>query len=173
MDTVKLLAVVEIPRDIRIRCQSSECTHPVFRHIHLVHINNALRIYGAGCFKKQFDGQPAASSTPKFTSPNGRHLTYEEQQLLAENATLLIQKFESECQTESDKQTAMYSSNPPAAQAINFSSQAATFENHVCQHISVIHAMQMIRTRYGVDPTLPGWSGLVLTEMEKYNRKLT
>ena len=168
MSTAQLLAIVEVPRDDRVRCQSAGCNHPVFRRIHVVRENSVVRVYGSKCFKKLFVGLPVVSSMPQYTSSDGRHLTEEERQLLIENTERLIQQFESEHQSELACQAALVAARPsPAQTAPPLPSKPSVVEGSVVRQISEAQAKQIVRSKYGVDPELPGWRGFVLTEMER------
>jgi len=172
MSAAKLLAVVEVPRDDRVRCQSAGCNHPVFRRIHVVRENSIIRVYGSECFKKLFDGLPVASSMPQYTSTDGRHLTEEERRLLIENTERLIQQFESEYQAELARKAALIAARPAPAQtmpSLPIPPQPTTVASPAIQHVSEAQAKQIVRSKYGVDPELPGWRGLVLAEMERIN----
>lgn len=170
MTNAQLLAVVEVPSENRVRCQSPGCNHPVFRRIHVVRENSAVRVYGSECFKKLFVGLPVASSMPQYTSSDGRHLTEEERQLLIENTERLIQQFESEYQAELARKAALalprqasVPTPPPPPKPTVVSSPSA-------QQVSEAQAKQIVRSKHGVDPELPGWRGLVLAEMERIKR---
>lgn len=168
MTDAKLLAIVEVPREDRVRCQSIGCNHPVFRRIHVVRENFSVRVYGSECFKKLFVGQSVAASMPQYTSSDGRHLTEEERQLLIENTERLIQQFESEYQAELARKTALDAVRPVLANAIDqLPLQPAAVANPAVHRISEAQAKQIVRTKYNVDPDLPGWRGLVLAEMER------
>ena len=170
MSDAKLLAVVEVPRNDRVRCQSTGCNHPVFRRIHVVRENSAIRVYGSECFKKLFVGFPVASSTPQYTSSDGRHLTDEERKLLIENTERLIQQFESEYQAELARKTELEATHPAPALKSSLPlspQQPTTVARPVVRHVSEAQAKQIVRAKYNVDPDLPGWRGLVLAEMER------
>ncbi len=161
MTDAKLLAIVEVPSENRVRCQSVGCNHPVFRRIHVVRENSVVRVYGSECFKKLFVGHSVATSTPQYTSSDGRHLTEEERQLLIENTERLIQRFESEHQAELARKAALNAARPiPPQPTTAVASPAA-------HRISEAQAKQIVRAKYNVNPDLPGWRGLVLAEMER------
>lgn len=170
MSDAKLLAVVEVPRDDRVRCQSTGCNHPVFRRIHVVRENSTIRVYGSECFKKLFVGFPVVSSTPQYTSSDGRHLTDEERQLLIENTERLIQQFETEYQAELTRKAELEAARPAPAPkpSLPFPTQQPTsVEQPVARYVSEAQAKQIVRAKYNVDPELPGWRGLVLGEMKR------
>lgn len=170
MTDAKLLAIVEVPSADRVRCQSAGCNHPVFRRIHVVRENSAVRVYGSECFKKLFVGHSVATSTPQYTSSDGRHLTEEERLLLIENTERLIQRFESEHQAELARRAALEAARPVPAQTIPpvpFPPQADLVASPAAHRISEAQAKQIVRAKYNVDPDLPGWRGLVLAEMAR------
>lgn len=171
MSDAKLLAVVEVPSEDRVRCQSTGCNHPVFRRIHVVRENSVVRVYGSECFKKLFIGLPVASSIPQYTSSDGRHLTEEERQLLIENTERLIQQFESEYQAELAHKAALEAARPAPTQTNPLPLQPTTAARPAVLHISEAQAKQIVRTKYNVDPELPGWRGLVLAEMKRIDHE--
>lgn len=172
MSAAQLLAVVEVPRDDRVRCQSVGCKHSVFRRIHVVRENSVIRVYGSECFKKLFVGLTVASSTPQYSSSEGRHLTDEERQLLVENTERLIQEFESQYQADLARKTAFVAVPPATARPTSTAPvKPATFISPATRQAAESQAKQIIRSTYGVNPDLPGWSGLVLIEMERILRQ--
>lgn len=178
MSAAQLLAIVEVPRDERVRCQSVGCNHPVFRRIHVVRENDVIRVYGSECFKKLFVGLPVASATPRYTSSEGRHLTDAERQLLIENTERLIQQFESEYQADLARKTTVaataavaaipaVAAPPTPAEPV----KPAPLVSPAARHAAELQAKQIIHSKYGVNPDLPGWRGLVLMEMERLLRE--
>lgn len=172
MSAAQLLAVVEVPRDDRVRCQAADCNHSVFLRIHVVRENSVVYVYGSECFKKLFVGLPVASSTPRYSSSEGRHLTEEERRLLIENTGRLIQQFESEYQAELACKAALVAVRPTSAQTTPSPSpptrtQPATEVSAAARQAAEAQAKQIVRSKYDVNPELPGWRGLVLTEMER------
>jgi hypothetical protein len=171
MTAAQLLAVVEVPRDDRVRCQSAGCNHPVFRRIHVVRENSVVRVYGSECFKKLFVGLPVASSMPHYTSSEGRHLTDEERQLLIENTERLVQQFEAEYQAELARKAALVAIQTTRIQttpALPTPSRSATIS--AARQAAEAQAKEAVRSKYGVDPDMPGWRGLVIAEMERILR---
>jgi hypothetical protein len=177
MNSAQLLAVVEVPHDDRVRCQAAGCNHPVFRRIHVVRENSLVHVYGSECFKKLFLGLPVASSTPKYTSSEGRQLTEEERQLLIENTERLIQQFEAEYQAELARKATLTAIRHTPASAPAMPAAAAPIQqvarkpagitDTALRHAAETQAKRIVRLKYGVDPELPGWRGLVIAEMER------
>ena len=116
-----------------------------------------------------FTNLPVASAIPKYSSSEGRHLTDEERQLLVENTRRLVEQFEAEYQVELERVAALRAARKPEA--------AATLPPHIeaLRHppppsaeerrLAEARAKEVVRKKYGVDPELPGWRGLVLVEM--------
>jgi hypothetical protein len=167
MSDAILLAVVEVPSEDRVRCQSIGCNHPVFRRIHVVRENSVVRVYRSECFKKLFIGRPVASSTPQYTSSDGRRLTEAERQLLIENTERLIQKLETEYQQELNRKAALEAACSAPEQTQSLPLQLNSVARAAAQHISEAQAKQIVRAKYNVDPESPGWRGLVLAEMKR------
>lgn len=182
MSTANLLAVVEVRRGDRVRCQAVGCNHSVFRRIHVVHESSAIHVYGSECFKKIFAGQSVVSSKPRYSSSDGRPLTDEERQLLVENTERLIERFESQYQVELRRQAEFASVNAvpmksaqrePSTEtpASSLPPKPATLVNASVRQAAEVKAKQIVRSTYDVDPDLPGWRGLVLIEMKRILRE--
>lgn len=172
MTGAQLLAVVEVPREDRVRCQASGCNHVVFRRIHVVRENSVVSVYGSECFKKLFAGAPVSFSSPYYTSSEGRQLTDEERRLLVENTARLIQQFEAEHQAELARKSAV---------AARLSTTTAELTQSAAPHVAAVssaarqaaeeQAKQIIRAKYGINPELLGWQGLVQIETERILRE--
>lgn len=168
MSATQLLAVVEVPRDVRVRCQAAGCHHPVFRRIHVVREGAAVHVYGSECFKRLFESSPVGSSTPRYTSSDGRHLTQEERQLLIENTERLIQQFEDEYQAELTRKAELAATiRSPVMPAAPPAQPPPPPISAAARQAAEAEARQIVRARYGVDPELAGWRGLVLAEVRR------
>jgi hypothetical protein len=179
MSAPELLAIVEVPRDERVRCQAAGCNHPVFRRIHVVREGAAVSVYGSECFKRLFVGLPVGSSSPRYGTSEGRSLTDEERQLLIENTERLIQQFEAEYQAEVAREAALAAKRdaerrqapPPPSQLQAWPQFRAPRPaprprpSADERRLAEAQAKQIVRAKYNVDPELPGWHGLVLEEM--------
>ncbi|MBI3376011.1 MAG: hypothetical protein HY017_30195 [Betaproteobacteria bacterium] len=108
---------------------------------------------------------------PRYTSSEGRHLTEEERQLLIENTERLVQQFEAEYQAELARKPALVAVRSTPTQTTPSPPQPAAFVSADARHEAEKHAKQIVRSKYGVDPELPGWRGLVLMEMERLLRE--
>ena len=165
----ELLAIVEVPRDERVRCQSPGCNHPVFRRIHVVREGETISVLGSECFSRMFTALPVAAASPKYSSSEGRHLTDEERHLLIENTRHLIERFEAEYQAEIERLAALEAARKKVASApVQPKREAPRLppqENAEEERVAEVQAKDNVRKKYGVDPELPGWRGLVLAEM--------
>lgn len=169
MSTPELLAIVEVPRDERVRCQAPGCNHPVFRRIHVVREGEIVSVLGSECFKRLFTTLPVASATPKYSSSEGRHLTDEERRLLVENTRRLVEQFEAEYQAELERVAALKAARKQVAPAPlsprHESPRPPPPPNSEERRMAEAQAKEIVREKYGVDPELPGWRGLVLAEI--------
>jgi len=172
MTAAQLLAVVEVPRDARVRCLATGCNHPVYRRIHVVREDSAIRVYGSECFKRLFAGQPISSATPRYTSSEGRELTDEERRLLMVNTERLIQQLESRYQAELARKAVSLAALPvPAASAQSVPPKPVARVSPAARQAAELQAKQIVGSTHGVNPDLPGWRGLVLIEMERILRE--
>jgi hypothetical protein len=154
-----------VPRDDRVRCQADGCNHPVFRRIHLVRENTVIRVYGSECFKRLFTGESVSSSTPRYTTSDGRELTEVERQLLIENTERLVRQFEEAYQADARRRAALVSPLPPRPEST--SPPTARVITPAMRAAAEAKAKQIVRAKYGVNPELPGWYGLVMYEMRR------
>lgn len=94
----RLLAVVSIEKEDRIRCQHQGCNHPVFVAIHVVLDDSKLKVIGSTCFKQGYpDLHSKAELTDRF-GEKGRKLTAEELEMLKRNTQQLVAQLEVEYQ---------------------------------------------------------------------------
>ena len=169
------LAIVEVPRDERVRCQSPGCNHPVFRRIHVVREGETVSVLGSECFSRIFKALPVAAASPKYSSSDGRHLTDEERHLLIENTRHLIERFEAEYQAEIQRLAALEAARKQVASAPvhpqHEPQRPPPQPNPEEERMVELQAKENVRKRYGIDPGLPGWRGLVLAEMRTLLRR--
>ena len=169
MSSAQLLAIVEVAHDDRVRCQAVGCNHSVFRRVHVVREDSGIHVYGSECFKKLFVGLPTASSVPSYTSAEGRRLTDAERQLLIENTERLIQMLEAEYEAELARKAALAAERvtPPPIKAPAPPPQSQSIVTPAARAAAEAQAKANVRSKYGVNPELPGWRGLVLYEMKR------
>ena len=175
MHAPELLAIVEVPRGERVRCQAPGCNHPVFRRIHVVREDETVAVLGSECFKHTFKALPVAAASPKYSSSEGRHLTDEERHLLIENTRHLIKRFEAEYQAERERLAALEAARIQVASAPVQPHHEATRlppkPSQEEERMTEAQAKENVRKKYGVDPELPGWRGLVLAEIRTLLRQ--
>lgn len=171
MTSPQLLAIVEVPREDRVRCHAPDCNHVVYRRIHVVREDSIISVYGSECFKKLFEGAPVSSSLPYYTSSEGRQLSKEERQMLLENTARLIERFETEYQAELASKTATSRLAPPETPATHTAKAPVAIVNSAMRQAAIAQAKQLIRSQYGVNPELPGWYGLVQSEANRILRE--
>lgn len=168
-----LLAVVEVEKADRVVCQAQGCGHGVYRRIHVVrHEGGALGVYGADCFIRLFGH--LVERTPHYGGGEGRELTAEERQMLAENTEQLIAQFEVEHQALLEQARLRQEQQAKVEQAARERAERLRAEEErrrppPAGEIAKVEfeAKVMVRQKYGVDPDLPGWRGLVLVEARK------
>ncbi len=110
--TAKLLAIVSVEHDDRVRCGQPNCGHSVYRRIHVVRENSRLLVLGSTCFAKRY-GADTALGGAKYGGGEGRPLTEAERQLLVSNTEALLAQFEEEA---ARLQPAKVKPAPPAIQ---------------------------------------------------------
>ncbi|WP_423934898.1 hypothetical protein [Comamonas sp. 23] len=92
----KLLGIVRVPENERVRCQNPGCGHGVHAAIHIVREGGVLMVLGSTCFERRY-GSAKALGQPQFNfGGSGRPLTTEERELLDTNTDLLLARFEEE-----------------------------------------------------------------------------
>ncbi|MEQ1935011.1 MAG: hypothetical protein ABL962_14220 [Fimbriimonadaceae bacterium] len=147
----------------------------MFRRIHVVREGETVSVLGSECFRRTFKALPVAAASPKYSSSEGRHLTDEERQLLIENTRHLIQRFEAEYQAELVRLAALEASRKQVASAtVHAHREAPRLPPQPSpgeERMAEVQAKDNVRKRYGVDPELPGWRGLVLAEMRALLRR--
>ena len=85
-----------MPHEDRVRCDAPGCGHSVYKRVHTLRLDGALRVYGSTCFAREFANQPLRSAKPHLTGSNSRVLSPEERALLVANTERLIAQFEAE-----------------------------------------------------------------------------
>jgi hypothetical protein len=91
----KLLAIVAVDPVDRVQCRQPGCGHTVYARIHVVQAGEELLVLGSTCFEKRY-GSGSALGSASYAGGSGRQLTPEERQLLVENTSLLLARFEEE-----------------------------------------------------------------------------
>lgn len=94
--SIYLITVLEVPKADRVLCQAQGCGHAVYKRIHVIHDDGAIKVVGSECFKRLYGDLPAAASTPRFGSSEGRLLSAEERDALVNNTAALVAMLETE-----------------------------------------------------------------------------
>lgn len=93
----KLMAVVSVAQDKRVRCQHPGCKQTIYRSIHVINDGGTIKVIGSTCIQK---GDYGALGEAAFTmtSGGGRLLTDAERDQLANNTEELVRQLESQYQ---------------------------------------------------------------------------
>ena len=93
-DTIKLLAVLEVDKDKRVRCQFPGCKQTIYKSIHVIADRGELKVIGSTCVTKGNYGDMGA---PAYTGGgNGKLLTQAEREMLEANTAQLVQQLKTE-----------------------------------------------------------------------------
>lgn len=101
--TAFLHSVIEVDKDVSVRCQAPGCTATVWKAIHVVVIDGEIKLYGSTCFKKAFLGTSVGRDGPAYGSGAGRMLTDAERLMLQANTQRLLEMLEEEHREEIDR----------------------------------------------------------------------
>lgn len=131
-----------------------------------------MGVYGSDCFGRLFGH--LVESAPRYGGGEGRELTAEERQMLADNTERLIAQFETEHQTLLEQARLRREQQEKVAQAARERAEYLRAEAERCRPptpteiASVkLQAKAIVRQKFDVDPNAPGWRGLVLAEARK------
>jgi hypothetical protein len=166
----QLLAVVGVDKAERVVCQAEGCGHGVYRRIHVVrHDGGGLGVYGSDCFGRLF-GQ-LVETPPRYGSGEGRELSAEERQMLADNTERLIAKFETEHQALLEQARLRHEQQEKVEQAARERAERLRAEEERRRpptpgELASVEAQAkaIVRQKFNVDPNAAGWRGLVLAE---------
>ncbi len=92
-DDVKLLTVVSLAKDGRVKCQHPGCTRTVYKRVHVISVDEAITFVGSTCFKKlygDFDLQPL------YGNSEGTILSQEERDLILSNTEQFLLSLQSQ-----------------------------------------------------------------------------
>lgn len=174
MGGTELLAVVEVEKERRIRCQATGCNHAVYKAIHVVQAAEGLQLLGSECCAKLF-GWTSKQRAAAFTSGD-RRLSAEEREQLILNTRTLLEKLKAE-QAERHAQGALKLQT--LRQVFSARQQgsvvgAGTARRPERKTLGTLldpeverQAKKIVSDRYQVDASLAGWRGLVIAEAKK------
>lgn len=168
-----LLAVVGVDKADRVVCQAEGCGHGVYRRIHVVrHEDGGLGVYGSDCFGRLFGD--LLENAPRYGSGDGRELTTEERQMLADSTERLIAQFENEHQALLELARLRREQREMVEQAARERAERLRAEAERRRPPTPVEiagvereAKAIVRQKFSVDPDAPGWRGLVLSEARK------
>ena len=192
METDRLLAVIEVPYDDRVRCMAPTCGHSVYKRVHIVRRAGELHVLGSSCFSRIYLGHEISEIAPQFTSKGGRQLSKDERALLLSNTAKLIDQFARE-HTPPKKATAPPSKEPATEYFDEFlpfnksrwrsprpsrmTRQSPPFSRRPepftpAQRASVEpEARATLNARFqGIDLDSPGFNGLLQSEIDRILR---
>ena len=169
----ELLAVVGVEKDDRVVCQAPGCGHGVYRRIHVVRLDDGdMKVYGSDCFERLYGH--LVRKSPHYGSGEGRDLTPEERQMLAENTERLIARFEDERQAlaeqarlRQEQQDKVERANRERQDRLRAEAERRRPPTPAEIASVELEAKARVRERFAVDPDAPGWRGLVLLEARK------
>lgn len=95
---MRLLAILEVPKEERVYCQAETCTRAVYKAIHVIEDQEKISILGSQCFAKLYGGHKTI--TPKYSGGSHRVLSTEERELLLQNTESLLERLEAEHQVQ-------------------------------------------------------------------------
>ena len=115
-----------------------------------------------------------ADKAPQYGSGDGRELTAEERLMLKENTERLMAQFEAEYQALLEQTRLRREQQEKVEQADREAAQRRRTEVERCRPPTAVEiasveaqAKVQVRQKFGVDPDIPGWRGLVLMEARK------
>ncbi|HZW26373.1 MAG TPA: hypothetical protein VFF26_12910 [Gallionella sp.] len=149
MSSFRLMAIVEVAEDKKIRCQAEGCGHSVYKRIHVVRDGDRFIALGSECFKKLCgDG---SDSSPHYGYGNSKLLTDAERALPIENTRLLIEAFEREYQkSKAIAPPPVVKASPPV----------------MSRYMAEEKVKEEMRAE-GINPELPGWRGFFELRVKK------
>ena len=179
----QLLAVVEVDKGDRVTCQAKGCGHSVYKRIHVVREGVALHVYGSDCFDKLFGGI-TSMGTPRYGTGDGRRLTEDERRMLIDNTARLIERFEAEhfealesaARARSEREAYEREALALVREAERRAANALVERQLAAQQEAARRAgleevaKRDVREKYGVDPELAGWRGLVMARLSELLR---
>jgi hypothetical protein len=175
MAIAKLLAILAVPREKRIRCQAPGCNHSVYRAIHVIQENEILMVLGSTCCRKLYKGLTGRGSEIGKGSVGGKSLSDDEVELLLHNTRELIERLQRERDELNSIKTLLprdftplpvdseIRNNLPLPPSPPLSKPSSEVKG---QRMSESEAKAYVSKKFNVNPDLAGWSGLVKYAMK-------
>lgn len=160
MKDLQLIAIIEVPEDKKVICQSEGCGRSVYKSVHIVRINRKIKILGSECFKK-YIGKFRSSEQlkPMYGSSNGISLSEYERDLLLKNTEQLISEFESKYANIKESET---------GNEIDYSN----LSDIDLQELALKITRDNFRKNKGLNPDLPGWAGWIQDDAKSLYKQL-
>lgn len=176
--TPRLLAILQLDREDRVRCQADGCNHVVYQRVHVVEQGGQVQVLGSTCFQRLVGQAHAKASTPTFTSAEGRALSPEERALLLENTNALVAKLQAEHEQKRLDRSVQASLVPSRSGSINpppaFARRVPLGRSDPLRDVdpaTLQRAMANLQQQHpGIDFRLPGFQGLIYLELKKLAR---
>ena len=155
----ELLAIVEVAKEKRVRCQHEHCNHTVYKRIHIVRLaDGVISCVGQTCYKAIESLYPGLKKKrPTYGDRSSQPLSDEELAMLETNTEALLERFRLLYAEEKKAE--------PVTPRLDRKSDASLKE----------YASKMIRQRFvekGLDPDLPGWKSWVESDTKDLFNKL-
>jgi hypothetical protein len=155
----KLIVILEIPKEKRVRCQYKGCLHPIYKQIHIIRYESGeISCIGSKCYSLLRESHPVTAATaPLLGDRSSVRLTEEEISLLASNTEELIKRF---------------SSAPELNEITNYKAGSSQLRNDKALKA---RALELTRQKFmtkGIDPDLPGWKGWFERETKELYEQL-
>jgi len=162
MNDLLLIAVIEVPDDKKVICQSEGCGRSVYKSVHIVRMNGEIQILGSECFKK-YAGELRSKKQlkPMYGSSDGIPLSEYELSLLRENTEQLISEFESKYAVASIEEI-----------KVSDKSDYSGLSDTELKAFSLVTIKDNFRKNKGLNPELPGWAGWVKSDAESLYKHL-
>lgn len=188
MSNARLLTVVEVDEDNKILCQAPGCGHAVYKRVHVVENAGSLTVLGSDCFRRLHGSLEKAAIRPRYGLSDGRRLTEIERQMLLENTQRFMELLETEWQGQEQGRSATDPTSHSKSEQQGEASRQKTsrqVDAHKVRQPRLSYqewlanltvdeqkafakvrsqARDMIQQKYGIDPDLPGFVGMVNQE---------
>jgi hypothetical protein len=160
MEDIQLIAVIEVPEDKKVVCQSEGCGRSVYKSVHIVRMDGKLQIVGSECFKKHIGKHRSLEKLkPLYGSGEGIPLSEQERDLLLRNTERLIAEFEARYKNSKETET---------HDKIDYS----TFSDAELRKLALQMTKDDFRKNKGLNPEMPGWAGWVKSDAELLYKQL-
>lgn len=160
MKDIQLIAVIEVPEDKKVLCQSEGCGRSVYKSVHIVKLDGEFQIVGSECFKKYIGKHRFQEKLkPLYGSSDGIPLSEHERDLLLQNTEQLIAVFEAKYNASKETES-------------NDKNDYSNLSVAELQKLALEITKNDFRKNKGLNPELPGWAGWIKADAEKLYKQL-